>query len=345
MRNDRVERIPGTVVLDAQMTFGHFVETKFLSEHVARKTGSGQTYYKAILKHLITPELVNGMFRSQRPVKAARLTAVREWPYLDDIRLCDLRADHVERLMSAADAAGYSTETATHIKNVFFAIISHAQKEGCFHGANPASLVKVPKLLRRSQRDLTFQETREILRLLQQPAKAIAIFTLTTEMTLKEICDLQWKHVNLGNERRYVEGEMIPGLSILARTGSDGVVPGDGPARGEVRILEIREPLLSTLRELSWLNPSWKADAGFVVSNETENVPAARSCTSDLKRVGRAIGIPWLTWQVLRRARIAIVEEFLSDLNTPEMAHSPRRPATVFHPVKFVPVYPVFRHQ
>ena len=53
------------------MTLGFFVETKFIPEHVEHKTRSGQTHYQAMLKHLLTPELVNHLFDPGKEQKGA----------------------------------------------------------------------------------------------------------------------------------------------------------------------------------------------------------------------------------------------------------------------------------
>jgi integrase len=305
-----------------RMTFASFIETKFIPEHVAFKTRAGQTHYQAILKHLMTPELVSRIFTVGRTAVKTRLTAVPYWPYLDALRLCDLTADHVRRLIQAADLAGYSSQTVKHIKNVFCAIVSHAQREGCFHGPNPASLVKLPKIEHQNNQSITFQEAKAILELLRQPAKMVVLFTITTGMTVKEICDLQWKYVNIGKADRYVDGENIPALSLSVRTPWNPMALGDSRSSSRNRIIEIKEPLLSALYDLSRPNPQCTANPRFVISNVNEKVEISRSCTCELKRVGRALGIPWLNWQVLRRFRTSVIGEFLPRLNVPSIAES-----------------------
>jgi integrase len=326
-------------VQNMEMTFASFVETKFIPEHVVFKTYAGQTHYQAILKHLMTPELVSRIFALGRPAAKLRMTAVPDWPYLDALRLCDLTADHVRRLIHAADLAGYSGQTIKHIKNVFFTIVSHAQREGCFHGPNPASLVKLPKIAHRNSQSLTFQETKAILERLSQPARTVAICTITTGMAVKEICDLQWKYVNIGKSDRYVEGEIIPASSLSVRAPWNTMALGDSRSASRNRIIEIKEPLLSALHDLSWPNPQCTANPRFVISNENEKVPVSRSCTSELKRVGRALGIPWLNWQVLRRFRTSIIGEFLPRLGAPPIAESARISTRVAESAEVSPAY------
>jgi integrase len=320
------------------MTLALFIETKFVPEHVAFKASAGKTHYQAILKHLITPELVNRIFRSERPAAATRLREVPEWPYLDRVRLCDLTADHVRRLIHASEAAGYSSQTVKHIRNVFSAIVSHAQREGCFQGQNPASLVKLPKVVRENQHNLTFQQTRAILELLPHPAKAIAVFTVTTSMNLKEIVDLRWKHVNLDHSARYVDGEFIPAMSLAVRASWNSTSVGNSRSAARNRNIEIREPLLSTLSELARLNPHPTLDTRAVISNETEAISLPCFC-NHLKEVGRALGIPWLTWQVLRRARTSMVGDFLPHLSGSLVKDGASTSARVLHSVEVFPSY------
>ena len=103
------------------MTVSSFVETKFIPEHVHHKRTAGQTHYKAILKHLLKPETVNRIFQSAGTVQP-RLQALSDWPYLDNVRLCDFTTEHVRRLVSAAFDSHYSWQTVKHIKNVTFTV-------------------------------------------------------------------------------------------------------------------------------------------------------------------------------------------------------------------------------
>ena len=303
-------------IQDSRMTFAVFVETKFIPEHVEFKTRAGKIHYHAILKHLMTPEVVKRIFNPGGIVNA-RLKAVPEWPYLDGVSLCNLGADHVRRLITAANAAGYSSQTVKHIKNVLFAIIAHAQREGYFNGPNPASLVKLPKIVRRTQRNLTFEQTKAVLQHLKYPAKEIALFAITTGMSLVEICDLRWKHVNLTNSQRFVDGEPIPPLALTVRSPLNRDSLGSSRSVTRNRIIEIREPLYSTLRELIRRNPSCPGDTPVLMSYKGGPILPPDIRISYLKQVGKSLGLPWLTWQVLRRARSSFVGELLPQLNAP----------------------------
>jgi integrase len=307
--------IPGynAAIQDPRMTFGFFVESKFIPEHVEHKTPAGRTHYQAILKHLLKPETVNRMFRSENPAKP-KLKSAPDWPYLDEVQLCDLKPDHVRSLILSAFARGYSSQTVKHIRNVISAIMSHAQREKCFSGANPVTQVKLPPMIRKVEHNLTISQTKAMLELMQYPEKEIALLTITTGMNIVEICELQWKHVNLTESERYIDGEVIPARSIAVRTHWNQGGLG-GVKRGRPRSVEISEPLFSTLKELSRREMNTGTDDYVLSSQAGDPVLAANIRMGRLKPIGRKMGIPWLSWHVLRRAHTALLSEFRTQLN------------------------------
>lgn len=298
-------------IQDSRMTLALFVETKFVPEHVQYKTPAGQTHYQAMLKHVLTPETVSRIFDPDKAVKM-RLTAVQDWPYLDSIRLCDLRSEHVRRILSASDSAGYSAQTLKHIKNVCFAIITHAQKEGCFSGPNPASLVKLPRTMRSASPGLTPEQTGAILDLLQYPYREVALFALTTGLSLPEICDLRWKNLNLDDFERCADGHSIPARTVLVKSWWNRGGLGDSRTCHKNKIIEICEPLLSALHEVRKGNPMPDAEDCVLVSADGNRIIPANFRVGEMKRVGKALGMPSLSWQDLRRTHQAFQAQSLS---------------------------------
>ena len=298
-------------IQDSRMTFAFFVESKFIPEHVERKTLTGQRHYQAILKHLLRPETVNRVFNPQK-VTNPRLKFVPGWPYLDEVRLCDITSDHVQRLVTSATDHGYSPQTIKHIKSVFFATISHAQREGCFIGANPVSQIKLPPLFRNNQHKLTVSQAKAIVKYMQYPDREIAFFCLTTDMTIAEMCELQWKHVNLGNAEMYSDGEFIPPLSIAVRTSCNrgGL---DYYKRSRNRNIDIPEPLLLHLRELR-AHAQKRGNNEFVLITEAGRpIPPESIGTARLRPIRKALGMPWLSWQILRRVRVSLLAELQTE--------------------------------
>ncbi len=312
-----------SVIQDSRMTFGHFVQTKFIPEHVEHKTPTGQTHYQAILKHVLRPEAVNRVFNPGR-LANLRLKSMPDWPYLDEIRLCNIKSDHVRQLIASAVGRGYSPQTVKHIKNVVFAIISHAQREGCFSGPNPVTQVKLPPMTPKAAHNISIDQTRAMLELMQYPEREIALITIATGMNITEICNLQWKRVNLTESASVVEGELIPPRSLAVRTQWNR--SGLGDSRGSrKKVFEMTESLFSMLEDLRCRKGSPNPD-DFVLTSETGRpVLASNVRNGRLKPIGRQLGIPWLSWHVLRRAHMGLLSEFRSQLNNQMAQIAPSR--------------------
>jgi integrase len=312
VRSDSASAGSNPAIQDSRMMFGFFVESKFIPEHVQHKTLAGQIHYQAILKHLLRPETVNRIF-NPRNVAKARLRSVSDWPYLDDVRLCDITVEHVRRIVASSRSCEYSPQTVKHIKNVFFAIISHAQRERCFSGPNPVAQVKLLPIARKEQHHLTISQTKAMLELMQYPEREIALMTITTGMNILEIGNLQWKHVNLSDASRDVDGDVVQPKSIALRPQWNRIGLGDSK-RGRKKDIEIPQLLIAVLEDLKKRGmPS--TDDFVLTSNSGQPILSARVSSARLKVVGRKLGLPWLSWRVIGRAHTALLSEFRTELN------------------------------
>jgi integrase len=288
------------------MTIADFVERAFVPEHVAMKRASGQTHYQAILKHVLTPEGVESVFHAGEERLHIRLKAVPDWPYLDNVRLRDARPDHVQRLIEAALAHGYSTQTAKHIRSVVSAIFVHAMKKGCFQGENPAGPVALPKMTRKDAPALTLAQVKEVLAAMQHPEKEMTLMAILTGMNGAEICGLQWKRVNLTDGWREVDGEAIPPRTIAVRQQwYRGELCGlNAPSR--LRNLPIPEPLLAVLMGLA-RRAAFRGPGDFVlVSRAGTPINRQHIAARRLKSIGLGLRMPWLSWHVFHRTHTAL---------------------------------------
>lgn len=302
--------IPKTLMDDAAMSLAIFVEKKFIPNHVRVKSAAGRTHYQAILKHILKPETVQILFAQYPGKTKARLRAVPGWPYLDNVRLFDLNVDHVRQLTASAIARGYSAQTVKHIKNVLSTIISHAKKEHLFDGDNPAAEVKLPRLVHAIPGHLTIDEAKAILRMLKHPEREIALIAMTTGMGVSEICALQWKHVNLSRSVRCVEGVWVPPRGIVFRRNSSCLDEGDS-SRERLKVVVVPESLIRVLERLRQRGENLDENSFVLATPQGDPVEPHSTRAQRLKPIGRKLRIPWLSWQVLKRAHGA----FLSELN------------------------------
>ena len=293
---------------NSTMSLEIFVAQKFIPEHVEHKSIAGRTHYKAILKHVLRPETVDRLFCHKKDRPKARLKALPDWPYLDQVRLCDIQPAHVQQLTSFALDRGYSTQTVKHIRNVISAIISHAKKEQYFIGKNPASGVELPTITRCRDENLTIVQAKRMLRLMQYPEREIALITITTGMSISEICGLQWKNVNLRDSKVDIEGAPIAPRSIFVKNqySSRGLV---GVNIHRIRTVEIPEPLFRTLQSLGQMQNTPDPNRLVLPSPAGTPINPGSLRIQRLRPIGRKLKMPGLSWQILTRAHNALLSE------------------------------------
>jgi integrase len=295
---------------EPSLCMAQFIETRFIPDHVKHKSFAGRTHYQAILKHILKPETVERIFTPYLGAIKARLKTVPGWPYLDDIKLCELKPDHIRQITASASAHGYSPQTIKHIRNVVGAIISHARRERLFNGNNPVCDVKLPPMVRRECKNLTIAQVETILGLMKYPEREIALITIATGMSISETCALQWKHVNLTASAAYIEGEFLSSRSIkVKRQWSAGELVDLSHDR--VRNVIIPESLREHLKKMMIRPAKNTIDQDKFVISTRDGRPISPSniLLHGLKPIGSKLDIPWLSWQVLKRAQKAFMLE------------------------------------
>ena len=302
------------LALESSITIAEYVESRFFPGHIKQKTDAGRRHYEAILKHILSPERVSGIFAEISKWQKPRLSRSPDWPYLDDIRLCDIGSEHVQRLIDSASARGYSPQTIKHIKNVVGAIIVHAQNGGVFQGENPASKIRLEPITHRTSRNITMQQAKAIVALLDGADREIALLSLTTGLSAFEICKLQWKHVNLGGAPVACEGEIIPPRSILVHR--EPALPDSSISTlRRTKTVAIPDALFRRLHQTKRVERHSRPEA-FVLGIRGEVSPSGDGISrARLVRVGRELGIPWLSWQVLKRGHQALLTELRDQLS------------------------------
>jgi len=300
---------PMRVPPNAGMTIADFVEKAFVPEHVSIKGLAGRTHYRAILKHVLKPEEVQQVFKLDTERSRTRLKAIPDWPYLSHLELSNTRPEHIEGLMLAARARGYSMQTVTHIRNVVSAIFSHAKKTNYFHGANPAGQVAVPGMSRKEAHMLSLPQLKAVLERMRYPEREMTLLAIATGMNVAEICGLQWKHVNLSGFEVDGTGVRIPSRTIAVRKqwyrGELNSVK-----IGRTRNVPIPDLILPVLTALSQRARFTGPEDFVLVSEAGTPVNETNIASRRLKIAGHELGMPWLSWHVFRRTRKDYLHRF-----------------------------------
>ncbi len=292
--------------LTGQMTVGEFVEKKFVPEHVASKDVAGRIHYQAILKHLLRPERVDRIFAEGGKQQNGRLKSVVGWPYLDQVPLAEIDSSRARILLECATARGYSSQTVKHIRSVLGAIVAHAIRERCFQGGNPIQEVQAPAVVRCRTQTLSAKQLREVFSMMNHPEREIALVSLISGMSVAEVCGLQWRDINLTGT--VSEDGRLPARSVRAsrQVTSEGVREVQ---QGRIKATRMSPAVISILKELK-SGDDGGCGSEFVFRS-SPGVPISPSALREakLRPIGRKLGIPWLTWQVLKRGRAALISD------------------------------------
>jgi integrase len=298
----------GGIVDESQMTFEKFVERKFLPEYVASKRPSGQAFYQAMLKHVLAPEAVDRMLKVNSGKQVKKMKAIPGWPYLGNMKLCDVRPDDICQLLSVALAHGYSIQTVKHIRNVIGAIFSHAKEVRCLVGSNPVSQVKPPKQRRRQVVELTPAQAVEALGIMQYPEREMTLIGIFTGMSPAEIIGLQWAQVNLTNEQLNEYGMPQPPRTICVRK---RWYRGKSERVREncVRDLPITPPLLRILQRLRRKSRSQDPEECILLSEAGTPINQSNLLNRRLRPIAKQLGVFSLSWQAFRRTHDRLASE------------------------------------
>jgi integrase len=294
------------------VTIGDFVKLKFIPEFVAKKRTAGRNHFRAILKHVMPPEHVVRLLPSQPRGVKAKLAFIPGWPYIDELPLARVNGDVIQRLTSAVLERGYSIQTATHVRNVIRSIFSHAIRAGFYFEPNPAASVVLPRIERKAADSLSFTQLQAVLCTMGYPERELVLLTLLTEMTIVEICGLQWKYVNLLSTSRIVDGEVIPPFATAVRRQSyRGVL--SNVLRSRKRLVPISHTLATLLNGLKTRKQFTGPDDFVLVSRNGNPIYPDNLAARRLKPVGESLHIPGLAWSVFYRTRITLRLEMGAD--------------------------------
>jgi len=293
----------------SSMSLAEFVRRKFIPEFVDTKSSAGRAHFREILKCILISEGASSGLAETSEGPNVKRKSIKSWPYMDSLALCEIDEDAIRHIANTAMESGYSIQTVTHIRNVIRAIYSHAIAACYYTGRNPAALVTLPTISHKGAQTLTLAQLKEVMAAMRFPERAIALFSLLTEMNLVEICGLQWQFANLSANRHFVEGDWIPAKTIAVRNqwyrGEFRPVIGN-----RKRFVPVSELLCSILRDLKCNDQQTGPQSFVLASRNGSPIYPGNIAKRQLKSIGKSCDMPWLSWRVFQRTHVMLKNEY-----------------------------------
>lgn len=263
-------------------TMEQFYETRFQMDHVDRLKESGRIFYKSIWTNHIQPTFGN-------------------------VQLNDVSPSMVQALISAKLKAGFSPQTITHIRNCISAIFRHARGLRFYEGPLPTDGVKLPEMVHKERHALTWEQVKMLADAMPD-YRNLVIFLSQTGLRIGEACALQWKHINLTDAWRIVDGEALPPNSFLVcsnwvrskrtttKTGSWRKIPLTAEAWVAVTLQ------FEKTRFRGEDQPVFVSRVGTPINSNNLNNRA-------FKAAAKKVGLPWATPHCLRHTTATLADK------------------------------------
>jgi integrase len=280
------------------VSVGEFIEGRFRLDVVWALKHAGQKHYDYVLgKHVI--------------------------PALGDYRLRDVTSDEVQALVKMKIEAGYSVQTAVHIRNTISAVFNHAKLKRAYYGDNPACGVRMPEMQCKETHALSFELGRELLMLLPTAVRTMALVSMTTSLNVAEMLALRWKRLNLTGDSAVVGGEVLEPWSLAVRENYYRGTFGSVKAKSRRRNLPLSRSVVNALLEIRSTSRFAGPDDLIFASRKGTPLNENNLLRRVLKPAGTQLGIPWLSWHVFRHTHATLGEQIgmaLSDRQA-QMGH------------------------
>lgn len=239
---------------------------------------------------------------------------IRTWilPGLGDIRLRDVRKQHVQQLVASVIGAGRSVQTATHVRNTVSSIFRFAEGEDCFRGVNPAKHVELPDMVRKDRQALNYEQATALLDAAPERYRPIIRIALLSTLTIGEILGLKWNHLNLSDQWKNVDGESVAPYCfnvrwVVRQSDQSWHKRLKTPARKRniPLIPEMVDDLVAIRSSSEFTGPDDPVFAG----STGRPLDGHNILNRTIKPLGESLGMPWINWHCLRHTTATWMDE------------------------------------
>ncbi len=130
-------------------------------------------------------------------------------PYLGDMKVCDVKGEHIQKLFNYLIAKGYAVNTLYVSKGVLSGMFRQLIKNDVMQ-KNPVQYVEFPRQPRKRERRVLSEEEQMVFLEYAKgsPYEDVYLIALATGMRIGEICALRWPDVDFSNQLLTVNGTL-----------------------------------------------------------------------------------------------------------------------------------------
>jgi Site-specific recombinase XerD len=263
-------------------TVEEFIKGRFEPDQIWAMKHAGKLHYQNMFKHVL--------------------------PAIGHMRLRDVTSVHVRKLVKMKIEAGFSVQTALHIRNVISAVFKHAKLENAYRGDNPVIGVRLPEMQRRETRSLSFDQGNKVITAIPSPAREMALLSMTTSLNVAEMLALRWKWVNLSGEVVVVGGELLEPFTLGVRENYYRGKFGSVKAKSRRRNVPLSKLAVDALRGIQGRSRFTADDDLVFCSGKGTPLNENNLMRRQIKPAAKVLGMPWLSWHVFRHSHATFGE-------------------------------------
>ena len=218
-------------------------------------------------------------------------------PAFGEVRLCDLNNLSLQAFLVKKMKGGLGWERTNHLRHLFSRIFGRAKKWGYCPGDNPAIGLELPeKIPVREKHTLTLTQYQSLLGVLPEPTRTMFELGTLTGMRIGEILALRWQDVDFSAGEIRIEQAYCRGVF------------GSPKSKSSCRTLPMPRPLRETLERFQQYSRDVKESPLVFRSAIGTPLSDCNLLRRHLKPAGKRLGMAWLSWHVLRRTHVTLLQ-------------------------------------
>jgi len=248
-------------------------------------TGTVQEWVTYWLENFVLPTVKLSTYVSYK----SKLN-VHVLPQLGDIKLTELKKEDVQAFTGQLETK--LSGTSVHVVLRVFRTCLYVAKEKELIAENPAEMLRLPKIGKKSSKALSTHEQKRLKQVAYSMTNGLAVLiALETGMRIGEISGLKWSDIDWERREIHVKRTL---QRLTDNNGKSQIVEGLPKTLSSSRVI----PLSKRLYHLLW-QQTHSCDNAYILSNKEKSVEP-RVIRYQFKQMSEAAGLSDVTFHTLR---------------------------------------------